>query len=294
VKRGHGRRCEPLRFAAAAVRGFGGTREPRAAFVLCAIALALTPRAAVASDFWDEVRSPGLGSQRAHVNKGRDALGQNRPQLALQHADAAVARRAERADGHVLRGRALGALARHGEATAAFEQALALDPHALDDGTAATAAAQSALIVERADLALRVLTSAIARTRNAQMRARALLLTADALQAHGPSALRRAIAAYREALVESAFEKQSLLGLAIALHRAGEHDEALALAVRAGVKPDPTWLSPREHAARMALWLLAIGDRAGAEQAWARAAEGGHAWSEHARGALALSRTGEP
>lgn len=260
--------------------------------LLCAAVCAARP--AAASDFWDEVRSPGLGAQRVHLGKGRDALARNQAELALQHADAAIARLPERADGHALRGRALGALARHGEATAAFEQALLRDPLALDGGVDAAAAAQSALIVGRPDLALRVMTRSLARLHDASARSEALLITADALLALGPSELRRAIATYREALVDSAFEKQALLGLALALHRAGEHDEALALAQRAGVKPDPTWLSPPELAARQALWLLAIGDRAAAEQAWARAAEGGHAWSDHARSAMAQTRAGEP
>jgi tetratricopeptide (TPR) repeat protein len=253
-----------------------------------------TPPRAHASDFWDEVRSPGLAAQRAHVARGRHALAQNQTELALQHADAAIARRPERADGHVLRGRALGALARHGEAAAAFEQALARDPHALDADSDAAAAAQSALIVDRSDLALRTIAGSIARSRDARARGQALLIMADALHAHGPGELRRAIAAYREALVDGGHDKQALLGLALALHRAGERDEALALAQRAGVKPDPTWLPGHEYAARMALWLLAIGDRGAAEQAWARAAEGGHAWSEHARQALALTRAGDP
>jgi len=254
----------------------------------------VVPHGVRASDFWDEVRSPGLAAQRAHVARGRDALARNQAELALQHADAAIARRPERADGHVLRGRALGALARHGEATAAFEQALAHDAHALDADGDAAAAAQSALIVDRPDLAIQTMAGSLARIRDARARSLALLILADALQAQGPGELRRAIAAYREALVDVSHEKQAMLGLALALHRAGEHDEALALAQRAGVKPDPTWLPRHEHAARMALWLLAIGDRPAAEQAWARAAEGGHAWGNHARSALALTRAGEP
>jgi tetratricopeptide (TPR) repeat protein len=265
--------------------------------LLCAgvlSAVASSAQRGAASDFWDEVRSPGLGALRVHVARSRDALAHNQAELALQHADAAVARRPERAEGHVVRGRALGALARHGEATAAFEQALQRDPLALDDEDDASAAAQSALVVGRPDLALGVMTRSLARLRGTRARTQALLIMADALHAQGPSELRRAIATYREALVDSAFERQALLGLALALHRAGERDEAVALAQRAGQRPDPGWLSPPEYAARHALWLMAIGDRAAAEQAWARAAEGGHAWSDHARGALAQTRTGEP
>lgn len=261
--------------------------------LLAAFTLAFAQPVA-ASDFWDEVRSPGTAAHRAHLVSAAAALRQNRAELALQHADAAVAKRPERAAGHAMRGRVLGAMGRHGEATAAFEHALAHDPQALDGDAQAIAAAQSALHVGRADLAQRITTRLLSRTRNARARARALLMLADALQVSGPRELRRAIATYREAIVDDAQEKQALLGLALALHRTGEHAEALALGRRAGVRPDPTALPPYEHAAREALWLLSIGDRAAAEQAWARAAEGGHAWSEHARAALAALREGEP
>jgi tetratricopeptide (TPR) repeat protein len=261
--------------------------------LLCSAALLLA-RSAAASDFWDEVRSPGLGAHRAHLAKAIDALARNRPDAALAAAEAASTRRPERAEGHVLRGRALGALARHDEAVAAFEQALALQPHALDADADGIAAAQSAQRVGRADLALRVATRVLSRTRDARTRGLTLLILADALQGQGPHELRRATAAYREALVHSAQENQALLGLAIALHRAGESEQALALAQRASARPDASALPAPEHAARMALWLLAIGDRSAAEQAWAQAAEGKHPWIEHARQALARMRAGEP
>jgi tetratricopeptide (TPR) repeat protein len=253
-------------------------------------ALLIASQRAAASDFWDEVRSPGLAAHRAQLVHAAEALSRNRASAALHHAEAAIAAQPERAAGHALRGRALLALARHGEATAAFEQALARDPRALDDDAGAEAAAQSALYVGRPDLTLRVANRWLAQTRDARARGRALLMLADALQLSGPSDLRRAVAAYREALIDSAHEQRALLGLALALHRSGEGDEAIALARRAGEKPGPTALPPHELAARTALWLSAIGDRAAAGEAWARAAEGGHVWSEHARAAHAASR----
>src|SRR6476620_10254163 len=61
----------------------------------CAVALSLLALAAVpvrASDFWDEVRNPGLGAHRLHLRRGREALAGNRPEAALEEADAAIAR----------------------------------------------------------------------------------------------------------------------------------------------------------------------------------------------------------
>jgi hypothetical protein len=112
-------------------------------------------------------------------------------------------------------------------------------------------------------------------------------MLADALQASGPGKLQQAILAYREAMQHEASRKPAWLGLALALHRSGQVEEALALAQRADPDAEPTaagvWLSGPERSARLGLWLLAIGDRAGAERAWLGAADGDTPWSEHAR-----------
>jgi tetratricopeptide (TPR) repeat protein len=267
------------------------TRAHAAAPRLFACWLALVTAAigssnARASDFWDELRTPGLAAQRAHLRRGRQELNDNRPESALTEADAAIGRCASCADGIVLRARAFAALARFADAADSFEQALAVEASALDaDVRDALSAAISAGQAGRPALVVRVLERALTRSLDRTSRTRATVMLADALQAQGPSELRRAIVTYREAMLEDD-GKLGLLGLALALDRGGDHDEALALARRipneAGPNASASWLSASEQAARLGLWLASIGDAAAAEQAWRHAAEGTGAWQAHA------------
>lgn len=257
----------------------------RCALVLSLLALAAMP--ARASDFWDEVRNPGLGAHRMHLRRGREALAGNHPELALSEADAAIARCAECAAGPALRGRALSALGHHAQAVEAFEAALRLDGAALDAIAAdGLALAFSACSVGQPELAARALERVLAQSRDSAARTEAIAMLADALQAEGPAELKRAIMTYREAMADDAARKRALLGLALALERDGAHDEALGLARRAGPESDPNttsaWLPQTERAARLALWLSAIGDSTAADQAWQRASEGGGPWARHA------------
>jgi tetratricopeptide (TPR) repeat protein len=253
--------------------------------VFCLLVAATAP--ARASDFWDEVRNPGLGAHRMHLRRGRDALAANRAELALTEADAAIARCAECAAGSALRGRALSALGRHAQAVEAFEAALHRDDAALDaiaaDGLALAFSASS---VGQPELAAHALERLLAQSREVGARTQAVAMLADALQAEGPDELKRAIMTYREAMADDVARKRALLGLALALDRDGAHDEALALARRAGPESDPNatsaWLPETERAARLALWLTAIGDSTAADQAWQRASEGGGPWARHA------------
>ena len=243
---------------------------------------------AEASDFWDEVRNPGLAAHRSHVRKGLEALSANRHELALSEADLAVARCSGCADGHVLRGRALAGVGRWGEATAAFERALSLRPEALDTAPDALAAALCALLAGRPELASKILTRTLALQCDPVSRGQALAMLADSLQMEGPSELKRALATYGEAMRDEEARKRVLLGLALALHRSGDSSEALSLARRASdseTNAPAAWLPEPERAARLALWLTAIGDHAAADRAWLSATEGGGPWREHAKAA---------
>ncbi len=255
--------------------------------VVLALALWLAPSPLAASDFWDEVRSPGLSAHRALIAAARELLQANRAELALLRADAAIEKRPERPAGHVVRGRALAALGRSEAALPAFEAALARSGAALDDEHDALVAARTALRCGRFELARAVASRTLARTRSAATRSAALFLLGDALQASGPEALRRALAVYREALVEDALDKSALLGLALALHRSGDREQALLLAARAKSEPDGSALPPAELAARRGLWLLAIGDETAAAEAFGQAAAQPGPWQEHARKAAA-------
>jgi hypothetical protein len=246
-----------------------------------------------ASDFWDEVRNPGLFAHLGHLRTGRNALATNHAELALIEANAAIASCQDCADGHVLRGRALAASAHQEDAVVAFEHALGLHADALDDASDALPAAISALRSGQPQLSAAILTRTLALCRDPIARSRALAMLADALQAQGPPELRRAIAAYGEAMRDDEARKHALLGLALALHRKGEPAQALSLARQAG-EPETSsagnWLPEPERDARLALWLGSIGDHSAAAQAWQRAAENGGPWREHARTALVAAR----
>jgi tetratricopeptide (TPR) repeat protein len=262
----------------------------RAGVLACLLPLASGARA---SDFWDEVRNPGLFGHLAHLRKGRDALATNHWDLALAEADAAIALCQDCADGLVLRGRALAASAHPEDAVVAFERALSLRADALDDASDALAAATGALHADHPQLSAAILTRVLALCRDPLARSRALAMLADALQAEGPAELRQAIAAYGEALRDDEARKHALLGLALALHRKGEPAQALSLARQAGELETSTpdnWLPESEQQARLALWLSSIGDHSAAAQAWQRAAQSNGPWAEHARAALLAAR----
>jgi tetratricopeptide (TPR) repeat protein len=256
----------------------------------------LAAPSAHASDFWDAVRNPGSGSMRVHIEAAAQALAANQAAVALREAELALGACARCAGARVLRGRALAVLGRHGEALAELEQALARDPAALDAEQDALAAAASALHVDRADLALRVLHHLLGRSSDPAIRARAMGMLGDALQAQGAAGLTRAISAYRDAGADADADPGVRIGLALALLRQGEEEPAFALARRSdGQETERATfaraLPPAEFAARIAVLRMALGDEVAADRAWHNAAEGGGPWVEHARAALAARNT---
>ncbi len=103
-------------------------------------------------------------------------------------------------------------------------------------------------------------------------------------------ALRTAIRAFREGLSHPATQTRARLGLALALRRAGQLEEARVVArevlVQGGLVEqvfgaDRPLLPPTELTARAAVALEALGDREGARERWRRAAEDGP-WQAHA------------
>ena len=247
------------------------------------------PSSARASDFWEEVRTPGLASWRGHVDEAQSALEDRRWSLALEAADRAVATLDERALGHVLRGHALGGLGREQAAVEAFLEALDRDPKSLDGEDHGPAAARIAARAGRYDLAARVLDRVLGRMRVSKERYELYVLYGDVLLARGPKHLGEAILAYREGLRASQHVGvRGGLGLALALLRDGRELEATDLArraagqgrVEAAVSALP--LPPAEKAARRAVALAAVGDTQGARAAWREAAES-EVWGKHAR-----------
>ena len=247
---------------------------------------------ASASDFWDAVRNPGSGSAHTHALAATQALAANQGALALEQAELAITACASCGNAHVLRGRALAALGRPGEALAEFEHAIAGDVAALDEDPDAEIAAGSALRVARPDFAVAVLRRMLGRDLQPEARRRAMTMLADALQAQGTESLAQAITTYRDASADGDEDAGARVGLALALFRQGQSDPALALARRSDAGEseraiNARALPPAELAARSALLHMARGDRTAAEQGWRSAAEGDNPWSEQARSALA-------
>lgn len=251
------------------------------------------PSPAHASDFWDEVKNPGLRRYHRHLSDGRAAAADGRFEGALFEADAAVARLPNGAEGYVLRGRALGELGRLGEAAAAYEHAIGLDLMALSSATEGRKAAEFLAQAGRYELAARVLPNVLGRMRPSSARVELYALYGDVLMSRGPDQVREAISAYREALRRGgAHDPRSALGLALALRRIGEDEEARVVARgvaargRLGTTLAALPVPEAERAARRAIALMAAGDREGAHRAWEEAAEG-EFFREHALRELA-------
>lgn len=268
----------------------------RAFATLLAIALCLVGSRARASDFWDEVKDPGLGPYRTRVAAGWRSFAERHFEAAVQAAEAAIAAEPRRCEAYLLRGRALGELGRAGDAADAFERALARDPTCADDPEQGGAAARTAAAAGRLDLAATLLERAVARMRDGPARRLLYALYGDVRMALGPEHLHDAILAYREVLRHQVDVRASL-GLALALRRAGRIEEARVVAANAVAHGRVDALVARlplpaaEKAARLAVALEAAGDAEGARRAWREASEG-EIWRGHAERELAAHSAG--
>lgn len=245
-----------------------------------------------ASDFWDEVRTPGLREWKRHVGEASAAANAGNWEAARVESEAAIARIEDRAEAHVVRGRALGELGQLDRAVRAFRHALELDPTALDSPADGGHAAHVAATAGAYDLAAAALPRVLGGMPPSSERGDLYALYGDVLLTLGPDHLRAAIVAYREAVRYGGRGRtQATIGLALALYRAGEaleaNDLAREVAVRGRVEAlvSAIPVPPAERAARRAVALAAIGDEAGARQAWEDAASS-EPWREHARRAL--------
>ena len=258
--------------------------------VTAALALLSTPRPAAAGDFWEEVRTPGLRAWRTTMEDARQALRNRRFSVARRLASDAIGRLPDRAEAYAVRGLAAAGEQDHERALGDLRRALALDATVLDDPLAgygpraATALARAGAT----DDAVRVLARALGRMRPGGGRRALYGFYGDLLQLLGPERLEEARRAYREALRGGPGDAGVLLGLALAEHRAGLVEAGLATARQAVSSRNLTLLAGSrqvpapEQAARRAVGLAAIGDRAGARTAWAEAAAGGGPWAAHA------------
>jgi len=259
-----------------------------------------------AGNVWERAKSPSLrhycdllAGGAAKLATGDDA-DDAREALALAEEAARVL--PGRAAPAALRGRALARLRRWDEAEAALAAARAQDPRALDD--AGVLLAWGRALARRgklgeAEAAYRALLPR-ASTLGVAERGMAEIEAALLAETRGPAGLDEAISALRQARrdAQDALQAVASYALALALDRAGEHDESnviLAAVARRDVRGAVGEPHARETLADAgalaeadALEALAmeVTDPRGARELWGRylAGPGGKGpWAEHAR-----------
>ncbi|MDW8363638.1 MAG: hypothetical protein RMK74_14660 [Myxococcales bacterium] len=249
---------------------------------LVLVAAPPVPIDAQRSEFWAAIRDPAWRDARLAVAAARRAIAAGEAGAALEHATRAVQRAPARAPAWVALARSHALGERFAEACAAAEQALSIDPAALDAPDDAFAIAEAAIAGARWPLAARILDRAAGLLEPSRRRAELFAMRGDVALAMGPAHLPEALAAYREAVRQlGRDEPQAGIGLALALWRSGARDEALQLAqeVAARGRPPSRTLDARlpqtERAARRALLAQALGDLEAAEVLWREAGREG-------------------
>lgn len=271
-------------------------RRARLCAILLACALSASwPHTTAASDFWDSVRGAarGAGPAAERLRAARVALAAHRADQALAAIGPVLAGEPGEGQLLVVLARAKTMANRHGEALEAYERAARLlDARTLIAEVDALPMARFALQAGRYELALRALSGHADATARPLTRAALRVAEGHALQAIGPERVEQAIAAYRDALRAVPEHAAALLGLALALHRQGSRDAALAIAkrVRDPAQLDQSLLEnalpPSEQRARAALWRESIADLSAARATWHEAMQAPGPWREHARATL--------
>jgi tetratricopeptide (TPR) repeat protein len=204
----------------------------------------------------------------------------------------------------VLRGRAQAALGEWRDAEASMEEALGIDPHAVDDPEALFARARALGRIGRAGEAQAALRSILPRASDLPPaeRGRVEIEAALLAEASGPAGLDEAIAALRQATrdAQDALLNLAQLALPLALDRAGEREESrLAATSGAMQKRDPLVVladarvmetladvGAEAEGSAIAAFALSERDPAGARALWTKylAGAGGKGpWAEHAQ-----------
>lgn len=253
--------------------------------------------------FWEAVRRPALVRYRALIRQAEAAMDEHAWARAAELSERAAALVDDRPEAHLLLGRASLSLHEPTTARKAFGAALGASATALDDPTLAQVAAHAAMLAGDCAFAARVLQRAVGLLDAGRERRQLFTRLGDALLCAGPASLAAALRAYRHALRGSHDpEDQSLplrLGMALALRRAGEREQArralsgLSMPERLERSLQNHLLPEPERLARIATGLEAIGDQAGALQAWRDAASLGGPWHAfHSTQASVLPDTG--
>ncbi|MEM9073325.1 MAG: tetratricopeptide repeat protein [Myxococcota bacterium] len=247
----------------------------------------LLPAGARASDFWDEVRTPGLRAWRNDLARARVALRARRFDQARTAAEAAITRLPDRAEGHVVRALVAGEVGALERAKEYLLTALSHDPGCLDNPAEGARAAE--IFAKTGDYphARQVLARLLGRMQPGGIRRTLYGLYGDVLLSLGPDQTADAIRAYREALRSGRHDPRASLGLALALRRQTAEgtewrDLARSVASRGRLEALLSSLAvpEEERAARRAVAAEAIEDEAAARTAW-RSIESGP-WADHA------------
>jgi tetratricopeptide (TPR) repeat protein len=257
-----------------------------------------------AANKWERAKEPNLQGYCSLLASGTaklvntGALAKEVPAIA-DEADKLLPGRAAPS---VLKGRALLRLGKPKEALAALEEAKKRDERALDDPVALLAWARANARTGHFDEAAQAYRAALPRTSalSAPERSAASFEAGMIVMAQGAKAIDDAVAMLRQARREAQDSMQvaSVVGLALALDRSGQKEEAkavLAERVRSDAKPilaDPRVAEALADAGvahegdALLATALEVTDPAAARDVWRRYLDGPGgkgAWSDHAR-----------
>lgn len=196
--------------------------------LLIALALAVAP-AHAESDFWAEVRRPGITVYRRSMAEGRVLREQGRLREALVAFDRAAAALPDEPEGHLWRGNVLFDLDDARGAIDAWDSARELDPtiaegvrHAFDMAIALSKAQEIARTVAEYERIIPRLSAGD----DPELRAGIFANCGEAQMAQGRDQLDAAVRNYRRALEEMPTYRLGHWGLAVALDRQGSLAEA--------------------------------------------------------------------
>jgi tetratricopeptide (TPR) repeat protein len=257
-----------------------------------------------AANKWERAKEPNLQSYCTLLASGTaklvnaGALAKDVPGIA-DEADKLLPGRAAPS---VLKGRALLKLGRAADALAALKEARSRDERALDDPVALLAWARANARTGHFEEAAQAYRAALPRTSalSTAERSAASFEAGMIVMAQGPKAVDDAVAMLRQARREAqdAMQVASVVGLALALDRSGQKEEAravLAERVRSDAKPILADARVTEaladagvahEADALLATALEVTDPVAAREAWRRYVEGPGGkgpWADHAR-----------
>jgi len=252
-----------------------------------------------ASDFWDEVRTPGLAAHTALMLEVTAAVRREEGHHALQLLTGDSPHFAQDPQVLVVRGLAVALTGDTSRAIGLLREALSLDARALDDAGWGSRAALVAAKASEFEFASSVLGRVVGGLPAVPARRELYAMLGDMLLAQGPARLEEALVAYQEAMRGTTRDDvRSVLGLALALSRNSEtavsHEVAsrLVAASRTEVVVNALPVPDSEKAARLAIAREALGNMDAAIEEWGRAAAD-PLWQAHARIEIARLQQGQ-